>query len=123
MSQVSLFDTELRHPAQPRVGKFHRNAKPTEIEAAKAQVETIGPKTLRLLKCLEEAGSHGLIRREMCERADMDISSVCSCLDDLVKGHWAYETYRTRVSAKTGRKGAVFIVTDRGRRFLSRRAS
>lgn len=122
MSQLDLF-TELRHPGQPRLGKLHRNAKDTEIASAKAQVNIIGEKTTRLLKALVEAGSHGLIRREMTERADMDISSVCSCLASLVENGWAFETYRKRTHWKTKAQGRVFIATDAGRRVSQRRAS
>lgn len=121
--QGTLDFSELRHPGQPRVGHFHKGAKSTEIEAAKARVHAVGEQSTKLLKALVEAGSHGLIRREICDRTDIDISSVCSILADLVKYGWVYESYRKRVSEKTGKKGHVFIATDRGKRVFEGRSA
>lgn len=118
-SQLPL-DLEPRSPAQPRVGKHHRDASPTELAAAKKQVPVIGEKTKTILEELVRAGYHGLIRWEIAAVTGYLLSSVCSCLDALEKGGWVEKTERTRVAVQTGSPGAVYVASQRGRNWVNR---
>lgn len=110
---------DLRHPGQPRLGKMHRNAKPTERAAAKRQVGVIGEKTVRLLQAFADA-KNGLVRNDAVRAAEMRLQSVCSCWNSLEEHGYIRGSGESREAIDTGSPGEIFYITQRGRDELPR---
>lgn len=122
--QLSVFDEPgpvPRHkPETARAGKHHRNAGATEVEAAVRSTRSNGRRAVQVLEALFDAGPAGLIRHEIADHAGILVSSVCGRVDDLVTEGYVERTGRKRTALKTGYKGEVFRITDKGRRHVRR---
>lgn len=110
--QSSLFDSELRHPGQPRVGHHHKDASKTELAAAKRQVQVGGKKRLEVLRHIVASGDTGLSRHEISEKFGIYLPTVCGRVRELLDGGWVYESGERQ-------NRALLRATDRGRRAVS----
>lgn len=107
MSQASLFDSDLRRVESPAVGKHHRDAKPTELRAAKKQVQLSGKRRLEVLKAIVSAD--GISRHDISDKFGIYLPTVCGRVRELLDGGWVYEKGESQ-----GR--SLLFATDRGQR-------
>lgn len=121
--QQDLFAPEmpLDRPTQPRAGRHHRDAKPTEVDAALSITSISGARRVEILRVVANAGYTGMTQWEIVDRTNILRSTVAPRVNELDKGGWLEDSGRKR-KEKTGRNAIVWVATERGRRFLREHA-
>lgn len=117
--QADLFaPPSLDRPTQPRAGKHHRDAKPTELKAALDMATKIGKQTVEVLRIIANSGYKGVTRWDLTTKHGILRSSACGRVAELER-ELAYieDTGRTRIGP-TGKPEGVYVATERGRRYL-----
>lgn len=111
----------LDRVTQPRAGKHHRDARPTELKAALKIAPKAGTQRFEVLRRIGNAGLDGLTQWEIVNLTGFLRSSVAPRVKELVEGGWIEDSKRER-KEQTGSHAVVWIATDRGRRFLREQA-
>lgn len=95
-----------------RVGKHHRDAGPTEKQAAVAITPKTGTARRRIYEALVAAGRRGLTAWELVDITGLLRSTVDGRLNELADRHFAVKTTDKRLTARTGMNGAVWRVLE-----------
>lgn len=118
--QTSLFDPiePITRVTQPRAGKHHRNASPTELKAALKVAPKSGTSRFRVLLAIVEKGrERGLIDWEVASLARIPLSSVTGRRNELMEGGFV-ENSGKEDRGPYGADCTLWIATERGRRAI-----
>ncbi|MPZ13798.1 MAG: hypothetical protein GEU73_05140 [Chloroflexi bacterium] len=99
-------------------GFSHRNAGPTEIAGALAQVPVSGKNKLDLLKVYADAGWRGYSDMELHFKTGIAIYSINSRRNTLIKHGWVEDSGKVRPSPTSRLDVKVWRITDKGIRAL-----